>query len=122
MKAIAKTTSPKKVHVIGCTDDKYKELEAPKDMMSDLLDLQDPNNEVTDMNQFVPFTMKVTTEGLKITMMEIPQITTSQPNTSNGTQNPTTSQMNPTTGITNPLPNTQNQDNDGHETDEYEDN
>lgn len=120
VKAIAKTNSPKKVHVVGCTDDKYKELEAGKDMMADLLDLQDPNNEVTHMNEFVPFTMKVTTEGIKITMMEIPPENTPQPHNSNGTHNASSTHTTATTAQNNPLPQPQ-KDNDGHTTDEYDD-
>lgn len=120
VKAIAKTQSPKKVHIVGCADDKYKELEAAKDMVAELLDLQDPNNEVAQMNDFVPFTMKVTTEGIKITMMEIPSNNTAQPNNGNVTKNPTTPPKNGATGNKNPTPQEQ-QNTDGHLTDEYDD-
>lgn len=53
-------------------------------MMCELLDLQEPHNQISDMNQFIPFTMNVTTEGVNITMMEIPVSEPSQTQNQNG--------------------------------------
>lgn len=103
--------------MVGCTEDKYKELEASKDLMAELLDLKEPDNEVHHMNQFVPFTMKVTSEGTSITMMEIPP----QPNNPNVTPPRHVTQTNAATGNNNPVPHTQEQNNDENVTNDYDD-
>lgn len=123
VKAIGKTKSPHKILVIGSHEEKYKQLEASTQMMAELLDLHEPNNEVNDMREFVPFDMNVTTEGLRITMMEIPLPPIQQPSTSNSTttQNATRSTTKTKTSH-NPSDEQDQNNNDEHSTDGYEDN
>lgn len=89
VKKIAKTQSPTKINIVGSSKDKYIQLEGSTQMMCDLLDLQEPNNQISNMNQFIPFTMNVTTEGMNITMMEIPLPEPAQPQNQNGAANNT---------------------------------
>lgn len=88
-------------------------------MMCELLDLQEPHNQISDMNEFIPFTMNVTTEGVNITMMEIPVPVTAQPKNQNGgPPNKTVTCFNPVPGYCdkdNTTPNNSNNNTDAEE-------
>lgn len=118
VKKIAKSNSPKQIYIVGCAKDKYIQLEGSIEMMCDLLDLQEPHNQISDMNNFIPFTMNVTTEGVNITMMEIPVPQPPQTQNQNGAPAKNTNRLcfNPVAGYCdkdNTTANNGNNDTDG---------
>lgn len=99
VKKIGKGPTPQQLHIVGSYKDQYKQLEGSREMMCELLDLQEPQNDISDMNQFIPFQMTVTTEGVNITMMEIPQAQPAQPHHQNAsTTNTSRTCFNPIPG------------------------
>lgn len=88
VRAVGKGTENDQLHVVGFIDDVLKNLTSSYNMMIDLLDLNEPENEISHIRQFVPFDMHIITRGLKIVMMEIPEIkdTSNNTNDTNGTE------------------------------------
>lgn len=61
------------MEILGYVGKKLKIYQAPLDMITMLLDLNETCNDEDTIAEFVPFKMRIVTEGVNIVSMEIPQ-------------------------------------------------
>lgn len=73
VRTVGKGKETDELHVVGHIDDILKNLTASYKMMTELLELEEPENTIADIRQFVPFDMRIIVRGVKIVMMEIPE-------------------------------------------------
>lgn len=62
--------------IAGYIKNKYYHYTGSKAMVTDLLELDDTNNDTDTMTEFLPFTVIIVTEGIVITSMEVPDVDT----------------------------------------------
>lgn len=73
VQAFGQGNSTDEIDIIGYINKKYRHMKGTRSMISELLDLDDTNNDVDTMQEFIPFSMIIIAEGNTITSMEIPE-------------------------------------------------